>query len=378
MRWRYHHPTELIWASPDDLPDIIHRLVDQDARVLVVIDPYWSPSPWVQQLVQSLKQKTAVMVDDRGQANPDVEAIDATLPFVRSFQPQRIIAIGGGSIIDRAKLLSAGMTPVDSIWHVARLGDGAQSASITRSVPLMAIPTTIGSGSEVTHYATLSHPGLAAKASVRHRALYPKTTVLIPELVTTLPWSVIVGGLIDLSCHAFEALHSRVAIPITKAYARDALRGLMTDVARLTEQPRGVSDVCQTMWRGVAAGLAVDSASAIVIHALSHPLTATYGIPHGLALGLIVYATLAMAWADELTHYEFISDLQALLAHPAVLTELRAAQKIIARQGIDPIKLTHSAIWTMPVAIANTPWPVQESDCQVVYRQLETLFDRPR
>ncbi len=188
----------------------------------------------------------------------------------------RIIAIGGGTILDLAKLLA-----LKNRDQVAALYAG--EAVPEKACPLIAVPTTCGTGSEVTNVSVLSLVSLGTKKGLAHDALYPDMVALVPDLVKGLPYRFFATSSLDALIHVVESALSPKATPFSKAYAYQAIATILAGyrvIARDGEEARtpllGDFLIASTM-----AGISFGNAGCAAVHALSYPLGAKYHIAHG-------------------------------------------------------------------------------------------------
>ena len=189
----------------------------------------------------------------------------------------RIIAIGGGAIMDMAKVLAVaphGTADVNDLY--------ADMANLARVHELIALPTTCGTGSEVTNISVIFRMGLGTKHGLVGDALYPAHAVLIPQLMETLPWHVFACSAIDALIHAAESYLSPLATPMTDVFGEAAMREILTGFMAVAEDP-----TCRTALNGqflraaTNAGVAFGNAGCGPVHALSFALGGKYHVPHG-------------------------------------------------------------------------------------------------
>ena len=190
---------------------------------------------------------------------------------------ERIIAIGGGAIMDMAKVLA--VAP-----HGTKDGNDlyAHMADLQRVHELIALPTTCGTGSEVTNISVIFRTGLGTKHGLVGDALYPAHAVLIPQLMETLPYHVFACSAIDALIHAAESYLSPLATPMTDVFGEAAMREILTGFAAIAEDPDCRSALNGQFLRAATnAGVAFGNAGCGPVHALSFALGGKYHVPHG-------------------------------------------------------------------------------------------------
>lgn len=189
----------------------------------------------------------------------------------------RIVAIGGGAILDMAKVLAVaphGTADVNDLYP--------GMAGLTRVHELIAVPTTCGTGSEVTNISVIFRTGLGTKQGLVGDALYPAHAVLIPQLMETLPCSVFAASAIDALIHAAESYLSPLATPLTDVFGEAAMRDILTGFMAVAENPENRKSLhAQFLRAATNAGVAFGNAGCGPVHALSFALGGKYHVPHG-------------------------------------------------------------------------------------------------
>ena len=216
--------------------------------------------------------------------DPSIASVQKITDEVMADVPDWIIAIGGGSVLDTAKAAAAITTNGgDVARHVRGTADTEQPG-----IPLIAIPTTSGSGSEVTPYASITDSHESRKISLSHDYLFPRFALLDPSLTLSLPpLQTAISGMDALS-HSIEGYWSNRATPITDALAISAAKLLLDQLSNAQRNPQDLTARRLTMEGSMLAGLTISNARTTAVHAASYPMTVYYGIPHGLACALLL------------------------------------------------------------------------------------------
>lgn len=218
--------------------------------------------------------------------NPTAEDVEAGVRRFRADPCDALVAVGGGSVIDMAKLVNA----------CAAAGEGDVSArlrgelALAPGVPLVAIPTTAGSGAEATHFATVYVGG--EKYSAAEEGMRPTHAILDPALTASLPPALTAATGLDALAQGIESIWSVRADERSLADAREAVRLSSRSLVTATCSPDDESrrDMLEAAHR---AGRAIDRSRTTAPHALSYALTTGFGIPHGHAVGLTLGAIFA-------------------------------------------------------------------------------------
>ncbi|MFL0801846.1 MAG: phosphonoacetaldehyde reductase [Agarilytica sp.] len=217
-------------------------------------------------------------------ANPTVEDIEHARHALQQCQPDLVIAIGGGSVMDTAKLAR---------FFDAQSFSPTETPSITIVSPrsqLWCIPTTSGTGSESTQFATyyIGH----TKHSLDHDSCLPNTKILDVLCVQNLPKELALTTGLDSLCHALESLWAKRATKASQTKALIALGSILQNLVPRIEQPN--TSNCLAMLEAASlAGEAIQISRTTAAHAISYPLTSIYNIPHGLAAAMTIRQLLA-------------------------------------------------------------------------------------
>ena len=214
-----------------------------------------------------------------GAGEPTDVMVDAILEAMENIPHRRIIAIGGGTVIDIAKVLAVAAPGqrVDDLY--------ADVASLKAHCELVIIPTTCGTGSEVTNISILNRTKMGTKMGLVSESMFAKQAVLIPELLTRLPYYVFATSSLDALVHAVESALSGKATSFTRLFSYKAIEMLVRGYQKM--QAEGL-DARQSMLKDFLlasnyAGLAFGTAGCAAVHALSYPLGGTFHVPHGEA-----------------------------------------------------------------------------------------------
>jgi len=223
-------------------------------------------------------------------SEPTVDLVAAALETIRSREADLIVAVGGGSAIDTSKLATMLATNTGDL-----LGYSEDWGSVTKpGLPLLVVPTTVGSGSEMTRGAVFKDPARHSKLVIVSDRLAPKVAILDPTLLDTLPSSVTAATGADALTQAIEGVMSRAANAFTDALHLQAIRMIQPALARAVANSRDIEamSAMQQAAAMVGAGLARSGVGAV--HALANTLGGHYPIPHGLACAVMLGPVLRM------------------------------------------------------------------------------------
>lgn len=219
-----------------------------------------------------------LMQEQYGSGEPSDEMIDSILRDVDLDSYDRIIAVGGGTVIDIAKLMAIGgiRTAVEAF---------ERKIPIAKARRLVIVPTTCGTGSEVTNISIAEIKSRHTKMGLADDAIAADEAALIPELLKSLPFRFYACSAIDALIHAVESYVSPGATPYTEIFSREAIRiitDVFTGIAGNGEEYR-TGRFGDMLIASNLAGIAFGNAGVGAVHALSYPLGGTYHVPHGEA-----------------------------------------------------------------------------------------------
>jgi alcohol dehydrogenase class IV len=230
------------------------------------------------------------------QGEPTLKMVADGISLVRSGDHQVVIGLGGGSPMDTAKAI-AGMAllsgRVDE-YHQGRKLDGP-------GLPLITVPTTAGSGAEVTKNAVLSDPARQYKTSIRSDDWFARVTLVDPELTRGLPPGVTASSGSDALCQAIESFVSTGASPATDGLAGEAIRLIGRSLGIAFRDGDNLDARSDMLYGSLLAGMALANARLGGAHGMAHPLGIRFGIPHGTICGLLLPHVMAhsLEWAER-------------------------------------------------------------------------------
>ena len=194
-----------------------------------------------------------------------------------------IVAVGGGSVLDMAKVLGV---LIGSDATVGDLFDGRFPAS--RSIDLIMIPTTAGTGAEATPNSILYRPSLKLKVGIVCGLFVADKVVLDPDLTLGLPPGVTAATGLDALCHAIECLVSNKANPLSDMLSMEALRLIFANLRTAFSDGKNVEARASMLLASFYAGVSIACAGTNIVHALSYPLGGRYRIPHGVSNAILL------------------------------------------------------------------------------------------
>ncbi len=317
-------------------------------RAMVVSDPGIIQAGHTGRCVELLNAAgVATLVFDGVQENPTTDNVDRGADVARDYRPDAIIAVGGGSSMDCCKginfVYSCGGRMQD-YWGVGK--------ATGPMLPMVAVPTTAGTGSEAQSFALISDAATHAKMACGDKRAAFRLAVLDPELTLTQPPRVTALTGIDALSHTVETLVTKKRNQVSMAFSREAWRLLSQGLPRVIDDPRDMTARGWVQQGACLAGLAIENSMLGAAHALANPLTAAYGIIHGEAIGLMLpHVVRHNAACDEgcqLAYGELADNLPEVLASIAQGAGLagRLGELGVAREELPKLAADAARQWT--------------------------------
>lgn len=287
--WHYHNPVAVHFGAGvlDTLPKLL-----RGRRASVVTFPEAESFGLLPRLRQLLGDSLVGVIDDT-QPNPDVDGLDG---LYRAFWRQHvasevIVAVGGGSALDTAKALMVGTESGEFDALVALLATG-KPFTPHRVKTLIAVPTTSGTGSEVTGWATVWHRAAGKKYSLHLPETWPEAAIVDPELTLSLPPGPTLSAGLDALSHALESIWNVNANPVSDNHAVSAARMVLSTLPDLMKKPQDIELRRRMALAALTAGLAFSNTRTALAHSISYDMTIHHGLPHGIAcsftLGMVL------------------------------------------------------------------------------------------
>lgn len=240
-------------------------------------------------LNQSLDQRDFKLFWDNIGSEPDPGSIDTIVSRFRNHEPEVVIAIGGGSVLDAGKAVSAMLPDGQPVQHYledvgTRLPDG-------RKVPFIAVPTTAGTGSEVTSNAVITKPGENGfKKSLRHDRYIPDIALIDPELMCSCPPHLTAACGMDSFTQLLEGYLSTKGSPFTDALAWTGIAAVQRSLVAAFSDGSNVQARADMAYASLCSGIVLANAGLGIIHGMAPPLGSLFSIPHGVVCGTLMAA----------------------------------------------------------------------------------------
>lgn len=292
MNWIYNVPIKF---QEYNLKELKNRLKEFDSNTLLIAS---------KRVINTFDlDVSSFQVLDESLSNPDIHLVEKVLDKIS--RPDLIVAIGGGSSIDLSKAISALYEYNDE--DVLELIKSKKYLENESNIPIVAVPTTAGTGSECTKWATIWDMDNLKKYSIDADYLYPFESWIVPELTSTMGHDLTLSTGLDALAHAMESYWSNASNSYTRVLARDSIRIISKYLPLVLEDLDNLEYRQKMLMGSFFAGLAFSNTRTTAAHSISYPLTMLYGINHGFAVSITLFEILKRNW-DHLKEKELFLD----------------------------------------------------------------------
>lgn len=324
--FNYHQTTKIIFGKGriNELADVV---MQYGKKVLLVTTPAAIPALHAQyeKVVKILTDKGIQVTHyDEVRPNPTIETISAGAKMARDFGAEVIIGLGGGSSMDSAKAISVEATHPGTSWDY--LFYKTPQPDPSKLLPVIAISTTSGTGSQVTQVAVITNTQERDKSALYNNILYPRVCIVDPELMISVPKFVTATTGFDVLCHAFESTIN----PGTGAYvdllAWEAISIVVEFLPKVLANSDNIEAREKMAYADLLAGLCIANAGVTLPHGMGMAISGMYPhVAHGLSLAIIYPACVAFTWQAAIPQFSKLA--KALNPELNSVSEREAASK---------------------------------------------------
>src|SRR6056300_1243189 len=334
MNWNY--PTN-VWFGPDRSQQIQQACDALGIKnPLIVTDPGLLQTPIIDEINSNLSSKTNVYSDVQG--NPTGSNVTNGVKVFLEGSHDGVIAIGGGSGMDAGKGIAFLAHQSRPLWDFEDIGDWWTRANADVIAPIIAVPTTAGTGSEVGRASVITNSQTAEKKIIFHPKILPSVVICDPELTVGMPNFITAGTGMDAFAHCLEAFSSPHYHPMSQGIALEGMRLVKENLTAVYDDPANITGRAHMMSAAMMGATAFQKGLG-AIHALSHPIGAIYHTHHGTTNAVVMQAVLQFnrpAIDKRLERaaaylgidggfdgfYAYVGELNSALNIPANLSEL--------------------------------------------------------
>ncbi|TCT17002.1 alcohol dehydrogenase [Natranaerovirga pectinivora] len=331
------------------------------------------------------KNNIDVVVFDEVTPNPLAKTVRDGVSIVKKENCDFIIGLGGGSAMDASKAIAFSSFSDADILDFFPKGKFAEEGP-KGSLPLIAVTTTAGTGSEANKIAVITDQDSNRKCGLKTPYAYPTVAIIDPKLTLSVPPEVTAATGLDVFYHALEAFVSRKASVFTEMCSIEAMKLVVKSLETAVKEGSNLEAREDMAWANTLAGIAIDLAGTVAIHGTSHPISAYFNSQHGKALSAVAPTFLKYHYQADISKFAKIAEI--LGCTDANLTdEEKAAKsseyliKLLESVGMritltdlgvteDMVEtLTNNSFETMTGAIGNTPGKIEYEDMYRLYKE---------
>jgi len=331
----YELPTEIVFGngSVRQLPQIVDRL--NGMKVFVVSDPGVRDAGILEKLTTPLDASGIVYeVFTEVEREPDVKTIGIATVQAKAFGADIVVGIGGGSALDAAKAVAVMVNNTGEITQYAGLNKVPNAG-----IPIVCVPTTAGTGSEVTIWTVISEKANDRKFGIGGKYLAPTLALCDPELTWTLPGPMTAATGIDALTHALESFVNKATQPISEALSRESMRLIARSLREAVAQGDNMKARYDMLLASTIAAMAFNPTRLGLAHALCMPLGGKFKVPHGIANAILLPQVMEFNLVGNLEKFKEIAEIfgertEGLSLREAAELSVKAIRKLNEDVGI--------------------------------------------
>lgn len=335
----YCMPTRVVFGAGSTKHAVTEIAGDS---VLIISDPFLYQNGAAEAIGSNLTGKHVAYFSDI-QPNPTTTSVDAGAELARNVKATTIIGLGGGSAMDVAKVVSCLVSNPGSIYDY--YGGGTQKFE-PRTAKLILIPTTAGTGSEVTNVGVFTNVRTHLKLPFVCQEFWADTALIDPELTYSMPPAVTASTGMDAFCHAIEAYWNIESQPMCDFLAMGAMKLILENILTAYNEPNNAKARSAMIVASLTAGVAFSQTRTTAIHAISFPLTVDHKASHGMACAVTLPLFIRLC---EEQAGDKMRDLAKFLGYDSVPALADAVESLMTQMK-------------QPVRLSQLPVPVVEDD----------------
>ena len=351
MDFGFYMPAQLIFG-PGKAKETGSYVKALGKKALVVTGKSSAKKAGYLDLITKSLEKEGVdwVLFDEIEPKPLTTTIDKGISFARENKVDVVIGLGGGSAMDSAKCIAFGVNKEDSIANYF----GAQPAG--EVLPIALITTTAGTGSEANNFAVMTNPETNVKKALSSPNTYASISIIDPELMLTVPKKVTASTGIDVFFHSMESYLTKKSHPLSRPLSLEGMRLVAENLKGAYDDGNNIEYRERMAWANTIAGIAINLAGNCGIHALGHPLSAYYDLPHGETLAAVSLAFMKFS----------INEAAEKLAEIAKILGVKT-------EGLSVVEAAEKGIEAFEVFLKSVDLPTKISDLGITEDSIEKL-----
>ena len=280
MNFNFNLPTKIIFGCGTIKK--LNQLIEKDIKnILIVTDKNVFNESNVQNAVLKVLKDFRIEIFDDVKENPSLSIIKSGVKIAKKNNSQFVLGIGGGSPMDAAKGIAAFATNKGDIY------DYVYGKELSKDpLPIVCIPTTSGTGSEVTPYAIFTDVEKDRKICLSSQKIFPEYAIIDPTLTYSMPRHITINTGADTLTHAIEAYLSKHAFPLNDLLALQSIKIVLENLNLASQKDKEAMN--NMAYASMLSGITITHASTILLHIMAYPLTVFHNVPHGKANAILL------------------------------------------------------------------------------------------
>jgi len=379
INFDYYMPTKLLFGAKKVL-QIGKITKEYGNKALIVTGRSSTKKTGVLDKVRACLEEEGIesVVFDRVESNPLIGTVEEGSKFAKEENCDVVIALGGGSALDAGKAIAL---LVENEGDISEYIFGKQAMG---ALPIIAITTTAGTGSEADCLAVLTNPENNDKKSLKTPFTYPKVSIIDPELMTTLPKRIVASTCIDALCHAMEAYVAERSNPISEIMALKAIELISENIEKVYKDPNNIEAWGAMALANTLGGMVIDASGVALAHGLEHPVSGLLNVAHGEGLAAIIVNWAEFSYSSSMQKFSNIAkalgeEIEGLPLEETAKKSVIAIEKILEKVELTPtlsdlgVKeehiewLVNNSLKTMIYAINNNPKVATSEEIRELY-----------
>jgi alcohol dehydrogenase class IV len=316
------------------IKDLGNLIVGTAVRAFLAIDPYLETTGVGEQVHRGMQSVgiDVVMYSDI-HPNPRCFDVDKAGKIAHEAGCDLVIALGGGSTMDFGKGVAVVARNGGSAWQYTRRKDHTPLVPGPDTLPVVAIPTTAGTGSEATPYSVLSNPELREKSTIVHERITPNLAIIDPELMFSMPPKLTAFTGVDALAHAVESYLNVRSTPFSKMVGAEAIRLIAQNLPQAVSNPEDEEARINMAWASTLAGIAIAHASPTLPHALGQAAGGFVDAPHGASVAACLTEIMRISVSSDVQSFAEITSALDPSVYNLPLNE-RAEKSVVLLESL--------------------------------------------
>lgn len=305
MKFNYNLPVNLLFGR-GRINEVGSEVARYGKRALIVTGRSSTKKSGLLDKTISLLREANVECEifDKVEQNPLTTTVYEGVDFIKETGCDVVLGLGGGSIMDAAKSIAfSAENPGDISEYIFGIKQGNEA------LPIILVPTTCGTGSEGNCFSVLTNPETKDKKSLRTNIIIAKASIIDPELMTTMPKSILASVGFDALAHNMEAYISKIGQPLTDMQALYGIKLLAENLTKVYNNPTDLDAWEKVTLASTLGGMVIGVAGVTAPHGMEHPASGLHDIVHGKGLAALTPVIIEKSWESDIEKYTDISKL---------------------------------------------------------------------